>query len=205
MPDALQLREICPSECDSLLWNLLSAADFFRQNKFLHGPVELIRHPLWSSLQRLITAVCSAPSLSPGHAAGWEQGHVGVATGNRSLQRSLQGLREDGWNTAAKSPLARHSLLGLKCMDSISCLRYWFHWTFFVLSNITIVIHQVCYLWMVLFFLQSLTNKVAFSICFLHQKGKSYVCRLIYLRKCGAASCFLRFRALLDCFFWVNF
>lgn len=165
--------------------------------------------PSWSSLQRLIAALCSAPSLCPGHPGEWVLGHVAVATENRLLQRSLQGLREDGWNTAAKHPLSRETLLGLTSMDSISCLRYWFHGTFFVLSNITIVIHQVCYLWMaysVLFFLQPLTNKMAFSICFPNQKRKSCVCRLIYLKKCAAASYFfLRFRALLDCFFCVNF
>lgn len=208
MPDALHFREINPSECDSLLWNLLSAADFLRQIKLLHGPEELTQHPLLSSSQSLIAALCSAPSLSPWHAGEWVLGHIGVATENRLLQRSLEGLREDGWNTAAKHPLARDSLLGLKCMDSISCIRYWFRWTFFALSNNPIAIHQVCYLWMaysVPFFLQPLTNNVAFFICFPNQRGKSCLCRLIYLRKCGAASCFLRFRALLDCLFCVNF
>lgn len=154
--------------------------------------------PSWSSLQRLIAALCSAPSLCPGHPGEWVLGHVAVATENRLLQRSLQGLREDGWNTAAKHPLSRETLLGLKSMDSISCLRYWFHGTFFVLSNITIVIHQVCYLWMaysVLFFLQPLTNKVAFSICFPNQKRKSCVCRLIYLKKCAAASSFFKIQS----------
>lgn len=70
MPDALQ-PEKCfacapPSVCDSLLLNLLSAADCLRQIKLLHGPEGLvIQHPLLSSLHSLIASLHAAPSLSP--------------------------------------------------------------------------------------------------------------------------------------------
>lgn len=55
-----------PHPSVTLLLNLLSAADFLRQIKLLHGPEGLvIQHPLLSSLHSLIAALHAAPSLHP--------------------------------------------------------------------------------------------------------------------------------------------
>lgn len=74
-------------------------------------------------------ARCSQPPPKR-HAVGRVMWHIGGATENRLLYggpwRLLGALGKMNKAPSCKG----ESILAFKCVDSISCRRYWFHWTF---------------------------------------------------------------------------
>ena len=77
-------------------------------------------------------AYCSQPQPKR-HAVGQVTWHIGGATENRLLHGDpwrLLGALGKMDEIQLWSTLLQGSLLAFKYMDSISCHRYWFHWTF---------------------------------------------------------------------------